>query len=183
MDFQMVQDKNIILTEHPESQITDIAEFVVHELIKRDMHISIAESCTGGMVAACITDISGASNVFECGIVSYSNDVKKRLLDVDKSWLDSAGPVNPETAVMMATGVKEKGQADIGIGITGVAGPGPDGDHPEGEIYISLATNCKSYVIKLMTRTENQRDYNRQLAVLNALNLTKLFLENNLQED
>lgn len=180
MDFTMVQNKNIILTDKPEEQIPVIAKELVDALRRKGKRISLAESCTGGMVATSITDVAGSSDVFQCGVVTYSNEFKNRLIDVDKDFLNDKGPVNEETAVMMANGVKNLAAADIGIGITGVAGPGPDGNHPEGEIYIASVTDTSTYVIKLLSGTDNQRNYNRKLATLNALNLAKQVLDNSL---
>ncbi len=183
MDFKLVQDKNIISTDKPAEQINETANELVKLLVSQNKKISLAESCTGGLVAASITDVSGASNVFECGVVTYSNEFKKRLISVDANFLDKNGPVNAETAAMMACGVRTLADSDIGVGITGVAGPGPDGVHKEGEIYISASTKDVTYVLSLMTGTENQRNYNRELATLNALNLALQVLSNNLQEE
>ena len=180
MDYKLVQDKNIILTSNPEEQIPEIATELVQILKSENKKISLAESCTGGMVAESITNVSGSSDVFECGVVTYSNAFKEQLIDVDQNFLKENGPINSETATMMANGVKKLATSDIGIGITGVAGPGPDGSHPEGEIYIAAAIGTSTYVIKLMTDTDNKRNYNRKLATLNAINLAVQVLKDNI---
>ena len=148
------------------------------ELLKaNNMHIALAESCTGGLVAKSITDIAGASDVFECGLVTYSDEMKKRLLGVDAELLDKEGPINADTAVAMAEGARRTADADIGVGITGVAGPGPDGEHPEGEIHIGLSDGKKNRFVSLKTGTENERDYNRQLAALTALQFAAEYIK------
>ncbi|MBQ0136205.1 MAG: CinA family protein [Oscillospiraceae bacterium] len=180
MDFEMVHfDKRI---RDWEINLPAIAKEVVDLLKERGQFVSFAESCTGGLIAKCITDVPGASNVFECGIVSYSNDIKKKILGVSTNLLDEEGPVNAETAVQMAVGVKKVADADIGIGVTGVAGPGFDGGHPEGEIYIGLVAGGDSYALALNTGTTNKRDYNRQFAAYMALRLAKAYLENKLED-
>lgn len=180
MDYEMVQfDKKI---RDWEIDIPSVAYDVVRILLHNGMYISFAESCTGGLVAKSITDIPGASNVFECGIVSYSNDIKNKVLGVSNSLLDGQGPINAETAVQMAVGVKKIADADIGIGITGVAGPGPDDGHKEGEMYIGLVAGGKAYALELNTGTEEKRDYNRQVATYVALRFVRAYLENNLED-
>lgn len=180
MDYEMVHfDKKI---RDWEIDIPAVAYDVVRLLMHNHMFISFAESCTGGLVAKSLTDIPGASNVFECGIVSYSNDVKNRLLGVSNSLLDESGPINAETAVQMAVGIKKVADADIGIGITGVAGPGPDDGHDEGEIYIGLVAGGKAYALALETGTEEKRDYNRQVAAYVALRFARAYLENTLED-
>ena len=158
------------------------ATALVDELLIHNKQLAIAESCTGGLVAKTITDVSGASNIFHCGVISYVNEIKTEVLGVDKDFLLENGPVNKETAIMMAEGVRKLGHAAIGIGVTGVAGPGPDGDHPEGEIYIALSNGTDNLCVSLDTKTVNKREYNRELAALNAINLVLFYLKNNEEE-
>jgi len=180
MDYQMVQfDKRIRFWE---INIPSVASDVVSLLNENGMYISFAESCTGGLAAKSLTDVPGASKVFECGIVSYSSDIKNKLLGVSDSWLLENGPINAETAVQMAAGIKKVADSDIGISITGVAGPGPDGIHPEGEIYIGLVAGGSSYALKLDTRTTNKREYNRHLATYVALRFARAYLKNDLED-
>ena len=95
------------------------------EILKeRGLTISTAESCTGGLVAKTITDISGVSEVYYGSVVSYDNSVKENVLGVKKETLDTVGAVSAETASQMAMGVKACLKTDIGISTTGIAGPG-----------------------------------------------------------
>ncbi|MDO5448064.1 MAG: CinA family protein [Clostridia bacterium] len=171
-----------ILINNPAEMIPRYATSLVDELMLSKKQLALAESCTGGMLAKSITDVSGASNVFHCGVVSYANEVKANVLGVDAAFLEREGPVNRETARMMAEGVLKLGQADIGIGVTGVAGPGPDGDKPEGEIYIALSDGNETYYVDLDTQTSNRREYNRELATLNAIALALSYLRHKKEE-
>ena len=166
-----------IVINNPAEMIPRYAVSLVDELLLCKKQLALAESCTGGLVAKSITDVSGASNVFHCGVVSYANEVKSDVLGVDEEFLKREGPVNRETAKMMAEGVLKLGHADIGIGVTGVAGPGPDGDHPEGEIYIALSDGTETYFVDLDTQSSNKREYNRELATLNAIGLALSYLK------
>lgn len=133
--------------------------------------VALAESCTGGLLAASVTDVPGASTVFECGVVTYSARIKESLLHIDPILISTYGVVSRETAAAMACGVRRLGSAAYGIGITGVAGPGPDGSHPEGDIYVAVASNTRVVVRHLQTGTENQREANRHAAADAALQL------------
>ena len=127
------------------------------ELIKllkdKKLKIATAESCTGGLLAKKITDVSGASEVFDMGIVSYANKIKNEFLDVPDSVLDTVGAVSEETARQMAIGVTKLAKSDIGVSITGIAGPGGGTkEKPVGLVYISiyLEKENKSMVKKLL---------------------------------
>ncbi len=118
-------------------------------LKERGLKIAVAESCTGGLISSRITDISGASDYFEAGITTYSNVSKIRLLNVPKDTIDRYGAVSEETAKSMAEGVKKTLHADIGVSVTGIAGPtgGTEGK-PVGTVFIGLATKKATYVRK-----------------------------------
>lgn len=165
-----------------EESIRTTAESLVAALRETGQTITFAESCTGGLAAKSLTDIPGASDVFECGFITYSNRIKQEVLGVDGDLLSEHGPVNPETAVFMAEGACRVSGADIGVSVTGVAGPGPEGEHEEGEIYIALHSRNRSFVARLATGTENRRDYNRQVAALTALNLAGNYINGSLKE-
>lgn len=114
-------------------------ENIVQLLDKRQLKISTAESCTGGLLSELITSIPGASGVFEMGLCTYSNDVKHKLLGVPEDILSEFGAVSPETARAMVTGLKKLSGADMCISITGLAGPG--GGTPEcpvGTVFAGL---------------------------------------------
>ena len=155
------------------------ATAVVQQLGDRNWTISLAESCTGGMLAETITSVSGASNVFECGVVSYSCRIKSEFLGVDPELIEQYTVVSEPVSVAMATGIRERAKANLGVGITGVAGPGPDGVHPEGEIFVSLSDGVHSFTTHLNTGTTNQREQNRKAAVEAALDLVLEYLEGN----
>jgi len=126
---------------------------LIEILRDRKLKIATAESCTGGLLAKKITDVSGASEVFEMGIVSYANRIKNEFLDVSNEVLDTIGAVSEETARQMAIGIADLAKSDIGVGITGIAGPGGGTkEKPVGLIYISvyLAKEKKCIVKKLL---------------------------------
>jgi nicotinamide-nucleotide amidase len=106
-----------------------VAELVLELCRERGYTLATAESCTGGLVAARLTEVPGASDVFRGSVVAYANEVKGELLGVSAEVLDRHGAVSPETAAAMAAGVRERLGVDVGISVTGVAGPG--GGTPE----------------------------------------------------
>lgn len=103
------------------------------------LHIATAESCTGGMVAAAITDVAGASDVFERGFVTYSNDAKVEMLGVRPETLARVGAVSEEVAREMAEGALAHSAASLAVAITGIAGPGGSEHKPEGRVCFALA--------------------------------------------
>lgn len=118
----------------------EICEKLVLALKERGLTISTAESCTGGMVAKAITDVSGASQVFWGGVVSYDNSVKENVLGVERDTLNTVGAVSHDTACQMATGVKRVIKTDLGISTTGIAGPtGGTKEKPVGTVYVGIA--------------------------------------------
>lgn len=144
-----------------------LAQTCVRGLREAGKTVAFAESCTGGLLAKTLTDAAGASDVFQCGIVAYSEQIKQELLGVSEETLKRYSVVSAETAAEMAAGVREAGHADIGIGVTGVAGPGPDGHHPEGEIYLALAEESNIRVLRIPPKPRG-RMRNRQLAAEQA---------------
>ncbi|MCH2077189.1 MAG: nicotinamide-nucleotide amidohydrolase family protein [Rhodobacteraceae bacterium] len=109
-------------------------------LRRRGWTVTCAESCTGGMVAAAITDVAGSSEIFERGFVTYSNAAKQQLLGVSSEALEAHGAVSEEVAAEMATGALAKAGADVAISISGIAGPGGSDHKPEGRVCFGLAT-------------------------------------------
>lgn len=101
--------------------------------------IATAESCTGGMVAAALTDVAGSSDVFVCGFVTYSNAAKVRMLGVSPATLEAFGAVSEEVAVQMAQGALGQSEADLAVSVTGIAGPGGSEFKPEGRVCFALA--------------------------------------------
>lgn len=116
-----------------------ISELLAGILEKTDLTVSTAESCTGGLLSAALTGVPGSSRFFAGGVVAYSNQVKENLLGVPESMLALHGAVSSQVALAMAQGVKKLSGSQIGIGITGIAGPGGGtGDKPVGLVYIAL---------------------------------------------
>ena len=160
---------------------TCLEEAVVAMLREKGMKLATAESCTGGLIGKRITNVSGASAVFDCGIIAYSNEIKNKILGVSEDDLKKYGAVSEQVAKQMAAGVLELSGADIAVSVTGIAGPASDGtDKPVGLSYIGLATKDGVQVKKLMTG-RNDRDYNRYVNASNALNMVRMYLrgENN----
>lgn len=115
------------------------AEAVLAGARARGWRIATAESCTGGMVAAALTDIAGASDVFERGHVTYSNAAKVQMLGVEEQTLADHGAVSEEVAAEMALGALERSGADLAVSVTGIAGPGGSAFKPEGRVCFGLA--------------------------------------------
>ena len=114
-------------------------EAVLQSARAKGITIASAESCTGGMVAAALTDIAGASDVFLCGLVTYSNAAKIALLGVSPTTLTEHGAVSEPTAVEMAEGALTASQATLSVAITGIAGPGGSDHKPEGRVCFAVA--------------------------------------------
>ncbi|MGL5864471.1 MAG: CinA family protein [Dermatophilaceae bacterium] len=112
---------------------------VVAELRRAELSIATAESLTGGLVCAALTEVPGASSVVRGGVVAYLTEVKSALLGVDAGLLSRAGAVSAEVAAAMANGVRAVVGADVGVSTTGVAGPGPDDGHEAGTVMIAVA--------------------------------------------
>ncbi|MFX0179197.1 MAG: CinA family protein [Candidatus Hodarchaeota archaeon] len=124
-------------------------EKVIKEFTKRKLLLAIAESCTGGYVSHMITNISGASNIFERGIVCYSNKSKIELLNVDPKSIEILGAVSETVARQLAYNVRVLSNVDIGIGITGIAGPtGGTIEKPVGLVYIGFSTEEETIIEK-----------------------------------
>lgn len=132
--------------------------------------LATAESCTGGLLGSMITAVPGSSQVYQGGVVSYSNDVKHRVLGVPQELLDSFGAVSAPVAEAMAKGVRQVCGASIGVGITGIAGPGSDGtEKPVGLVFLGYCdeTCCISKKLLLNgSREEIRRESCRQAALL-----------------
>lgn len=143
---------------------------LINRLKRQGKQISCAESCTGGLVAKAITDVSGASGVFQCGIVTYSNEMKQSLLGVSEKTLHEFGAVSEETAREMALGVLEKSGSDIAVSVTGLAGPEGDGSgKPVGTVCIGIATAEKCYATTFVFA--GKRNEIRRRAAKMALNM------------
>ena len=131
-------------------------------LKKQKITIATAESCTGGLIAHTLTNISGSSEYFDRGIISYSNKSKMELLDVAEDLLIKHGAVSPEVAKEMANNIRTKSKVDIGIATTGIAGPtGGTKEKPVGLIYIAVSTKKDTKVERFLfssDRIQNKED-------------------------
>ena len=113
---------------------------MIKKIIKKGLKIATAESCTGGLLAARITSEAGASACFDMGLITYSNQSKIQMLGVKEQTLHRYGAVSSQTALEMSEGIKKLSGADIGISVTGIAGPGGGTDEkPVGLVYIAVA--------------------------------------------
>lgn len=117
-----------------------LAEVVTQKLISTKKTISVAESCTGGLIAKLLTDYSGSSVFFERGAVTYANSAKQEMLGVDEQILLTNGAVSAECALAMANGIRQRAKTDFGLAVTGIAGPaGGTAEKPCGTVFIALA--------------------------------------------
>lgn len=149
----------------------------VELLLEKGLKVAIAESCTAGYTAKRLTDIPGVSRVFDCGVITYSNAIKTKLLGVREDTLTAYGAVSEQTAAEMARGVRALAGADIGIGITGIAGPqSDDSGKPAGLSYIALADKDTVEIEKVETGRADDREYNRFITASRALNQLRLYL-------
>lgn len=150
---------------------SDLPAMLVEALTKAKKRIATAESCTGGMVSAAITSVSGASAVFDCGVCSYANFIKHKIVGVREETLSTYGAVSDRTAAEMARGVRLLAGADIGISTTGIAGPlGGSRYKPVGLVYIGVSTEMGLHTEKMLLGENNaDRERIRELAVAAAL--------------
>ena len=147
----------------------DLKDVVGRLLISKNITVSCAESCTGGLFAGTLTDIPGISCVFDRGIVTYSNKAKMEELGVKEDTLETFGAVSSQTAAEMAQGLAEKTGSDLCISVTGIAGP--DGGRlqkPVGTAYVGIRWKGNTEIIKIQRRNVN-RKWNRNYAVLSML--------------
>lgn len=151
---------------------------VVELLLEKGLKLATAESCTAGKISAAITSVPGASAVFDFGASTYSNSMKQKLLGVEAETLEKHGAVSAETAVQMASGIRAFADSDLGLSVTGVAGPGQSENKPAGLVYISLCDGTHTWVEKLCVgRAENDRERVRNNAVTYALDLVRRYLD------
>lgn len=157
-----------------------IEEAVVAMLKEHHLKVATAESCTGGLIAKRITDVPGASEVFECGIISYANEIKHKVLGVSEDDLNKYGAVSEPVAKQMAQGALKVSGADIAVSVTGIAGPDSDStSKPVGLVYIGLADKENVWVREIRT-SRRDRSYNRYVSASNALNMIRLYIDNKL---
>ena len=147
-------------------------------LKEKQLTVSFAESCTGGLCGKRMTDLGGASQIFHCGVISYSNDIKEKVLSVKKEHIEKYGAVSSIVAAEMAEGARRLSSSSIGVGITGEAGPTSGDGKPVGLIYVAVTDGEKLLITELKGRTggANCREYNRFYAASSAFNAVRIFL-------
>ncbi len=144
------------------------------ELLKsKKLKLATAESCTGGLISKRITDVAGSSEVFEGGVVCYSNRFKENVLGVSPETLKKYGAVSRETAREMVKGVLSLTKADIAVAVTGIAGPSSDDTNkPVGLVYIAVSDGKSTIVKKLLNNfTGDVREQNRNISADTALEM------------
>lgn len=146
-------------------------------LTSRSAHITVAESCTGGWIAKTLTDVPGSSEWFEYGFVSYGNNAKLKLLNIDTALLAEYGAVSSQVAVAMVNGALEYSGADLGLAVTGIAGPdGGTPDKPVGTVWLAWAL-CGHAPSSECHQFDGDRDTVRRLSVTTALRGVLGYLE------
>ena len=158
--------------------VDSLEALVVDALRAAGKTLATAESCTGGLLAKRITDVAGSSDVFEMGCVTYANRVKEKLLGVPHVTLEAHGAVSEETARAMAEGIVRASGADIGVGITGIAGPGGGtAEKPVGLVYIALSDGKSTWVAKRQPAGRmKSREWHRHCAASKALDMVRRYL-------
>lgn len=152
-----------------------LATEVLDLLRRRGFTIAVAESCTGGRICDRLTNVPGCSDVFKGGLVAYSNDSKVKLLGVSHDTIKRHGAVSPQCATEMARGVCHALNADIGIAVTGIAGPDGGSPHkPVGLVYVSCAHKHESVVFDMLL--DGNREQIKEQASTQALQLAYGFI-------
>lgn len=147
-------------------------EKIIELLIKHQLTITTAESCTGGLIAAALVNVPGVSGQFEEGYITYSNDAKEKLLGVSHETLERYGAVSSQTAEEMAKGARKAADADISIISTGIAGPdGGTAEKPVGLVYLACSLEEETEVERHFFSGDRQKV--RQASVLAALALVE----------
>ena len=144
---------------------------LVKILIKKKLKISFAESCTGGLLASSITSVSGASKIFNLGLVTYSNHAKIKFLKVNKNIIKKYGAVSHECCLAMVNNLSKISKANINVSITGIAGPtGSTKQKPVGLVYIGVKKYAKTQIYKCLFKNK-KRSSIQKATVKKALNL------------
>lgn len=146
-----------------------LATQVLELLTGRGQTVAVAESLTGGLVAAALTAAPGASRAFRGSVTAYATDLKQRLLGVDGALLAEQGAVDPEVARQLATGVRDRLGADWGVSTTGVAGPAPQDGRPVGTVYVAVAAPGSERAVALRMFAQGDRAEIRVASVRTAL--------------
>jgi nicotinamide-nucleotide amidase len=146
-------------------------------LIERNMVLAVAESCTGGLVSKRLTDVSGSSTYTKLNVVTYANEMKQKILGVENQVLETEGAVSEKCAMQMAAGIRKLCNANLGLSITGVAGPtGGTPEKPVGLIYLGLDDGKRTLAHKLTLPSHLPREEIRLRTASEALNIVRLYL-------
>ena len=146
-------------------------KLLIKQLIRKKVKISVAESCTGGLLASAITSISGASKIFNLGLVTYSNQAKIKILKVNKSIIKKYGAVSYECCYAMVNNLSKISKASINVSITGIAGPkGGTKKKPVGLVYIGVKKGNKIEITRCLFKSK-KRSLIQKATVKKALNL------------
>ena len=155
----------------------NLSQKVVKLLRFKKIKISLAESCTGGMLASSITSISGASKIFTLGLVTYSNQSKIKILKVPKKIIIKHGAVSCETCLSMVQNLSKISRSNISLSITGIAGPkGGTKNKPVGLVYIGIKKGTKILIKKYLFKSKNRFEI-QKASVKSALNLILSFIK------
>ncbi len=147
---------------------------LIKKLTKKKIKISLAESCTGGMLASSITSVNGASKVFNLGLITYSNQSKVKILKVNKKIIKNYGAVSPECCKAMVVNLSKISKANISISVTGIAGPkGGTKKKPVGLVYIGLKRGNKIIISKNIFKSKNRTSIQKKtvkkaIAIINS---------------
>ena len=157
--------------------IKKIEEAIGQLLLDKSLTVSIAESCTGGLISSRLTDISGSSAYIKLNLVTYSNEAKVKMLGIELDLIKNYGAVSEQVALEMAKGARKIACTDIGIGVTGIAGPmGGTPEKPVGLVYIGIASDKYSEVHKVNISSELSRIEIKYQASQRALEVLKDFI-------
>jgi len=165
-------------TDRPDERLFEdesLEEAIGRLLLKEGKTISVAESCTGGRIAARLTRVPGSSRYFESACITYSNRSKERLLSVPPALLNEKGAVSAEVAVAMAEGIRRKEGVALGLAVTGIAGPGGGSiEKPVGLVYIALSDSDRAEASRF--RFEGEREAIQSQAARMALETLRRYL-------
>ena len=157
-------------------KINKQSEILFHNCLEKKLTVTTAESCTGGMIASSIVSVSGSSAIFKSSVVTYSNDMKSKVLNIPLTLINENGAVSKIIAYTMASNVLDLMNSDISIAVTGIAGPGGGTKNkPVGLVHIGIGTN--QYIITRRYLFKGNRLKVRQETTLEALKLSNKIIE------
>ena len=154
-----------------------LSEKITNMLIKKKLTISVAESCTGGMLSSALTSVSGSSKIFNLGLVVYSNKSKINVLKISKNIIKEYGTVSKQVCFYMAKNLNKISKTDISVSITGIAGPsGSTKKKPVGLVYVGIKKGNRTEIKKYLFKNKG-RSYIQKAAVNKSLGLVLSFLK------